>query len=380
MKINRRDALKGVAASSLVGGLFGNENVFAKKEKEHPAEMDEYWIVDPSHNVYMDHLLKHKESYDKWRKLGFLNHSTGYNIHPLELSCVFENTDKMVEDGDDARHSFELIAEVFSNTNFSNFVSVQPLYDHHDIKEEEGDKIYDHDHSENNKIFITRYDHEKHDCLKYHLMDYELKERNLNICYKLPKLDEEGISFVASEINLDVTREVITDLREISQKTRRSFNWYELDEHYKVLVSLKYFYGGSREVVTDFEKHDCFWMVTSPEKLAELSQKYEFAETKPKSSFGINYRGTLSNNDGLVKKIKVYTDPLYPIDQILVGAKNQFFSGYVLNLHSIGVVDKSWEMTTSYGNHIEFPNRHIRMRYGRSICDFPKAWYKSYKS
>jgi hypothetical protein len=143
-------------------------------------------------------------------------------------------------------------------------------------------------------------------------------------------MEAELTSVLAQEINLEIDREILTDLRNNAGTIAAwDFNTAlgdTIKEKYEsVFIKLVEI---SNVVHRKTLRGGCNWLVTSPEVASIFETATAGFAPAPSDTFtsglGIQYVGSISN------KWKLYKDPLFPTNQILLGYKGDSYmdSGY----------------------------------------------------
>jgi len=149
--------------------------------------------------------------------------------------------------------------------------------------------------------------------------------------------EDELISAIASQIALEVDRELINDMFEaVTQTPGAAYRYAEWDrkrpqyvseaDHLKSLVTVISLV--SNRIHRDTRRSPANWIVTSPDMVSLLDTLPNFVPTEDTlstSNFGVIKAGVLN------KRWTVYKDPYFTRDKLLLGLKGASFldSGYV---------------------------------------------------
>jgi hypothetical protein len=242
------------------------------------------------------------EIYNKWKDSPLLE---GFPEDRAKVLAVVLENQHLVMDGGNMREPFkkivlELVAKIYKDFAVFDMVSVQPML------------------GPCNNIFYTKFEYAPKEeggemklVLNYH--EIAAKTRNLQTYYRSESIDE-----LADQIRDKISREVMTDLRN-NCGTVATFKMPENglggeDIYIKVaeisgVIFRKTMRGGAR------------WIVTGPD-LAKIIYQKMLRQDLPEIK-KVQMVGTWCS------VWKLIVDPLYPKNEILVGASEPLLQGYV---------------------------------------------------
>lgn len=354
--ISRRDVLKSLVAA----GVFPFDSILK-------ADSSESWIDSVkirARNLDWEAVYKQKEKLVcKWKAV--LDKSDFDLATQFEIAPLLENIKKYYDkDTDTASHT--LIGNIHILFSMLKFNTLEDLISWQTLLAPAGLVFFMQDDDTANAVAAETH---KSRCI------YNLGAvKDLKAFHGIDPY-EELMTILAYEVKHEISRMVVNDLMNSAATVPNEGLWRILDQQHDEFQKLGY----NLPVFRSMHDDSGYWLLTSPEIfLGEAKggikdhKGYEGQDDTFVPSLSIQYKGTLRRKVGNVKNIRIYTDPLFPLNRTLIGAKfGPQKAGYIFAPYQLPIF-----APVTIGDNDFVPSRAILSRYAKKAHKDSNTWYK----